>query len=155
MTLVLEANVVVPACSRADGFAELGREHLLAPPLIWSEARSSLHEALWRGEVARPQAERALDRLENAPVGRRAPRKLGAEAWRIAEELGWAKTYDAEYLALASLLGCRLVTLDARLRRGADRLGFVTSPGELRSEPGSGFADRIERKRLEGVEHGM
>jgi len=56
---------------------------------------------------------------------------LGAEAWRIADELGWAKTFDAEYVALAGLLGCRLVTLDARLRRGADRSGRVTSPTEL------------------------
>jgi predicted nucleic acid-binding protein len=49
----------------------------------------------------------------------------------VAEELGWAKTYDAEYVALARLLQCRLVTLDARLRRGADRLGFVIAPSEL------------------------
>lgn len=45
--------------------------------------------------------------------------------------MGWAKTYDAEYLALAELLKCRFVTLDARLRRGADRLGYVVSPGEI------------------------
>jgi len=45
--------------------------------------------------------------------------------------MGWAKTYDAEYVALARLLSCRLVTLDARLRRGADRLGFVVAPQEL------------------------
>jgi predicted nucleic acid-binding protein len=49
----------------------------------------------------------------------------------VADELGWAKTYDAEYVALAGLLGCRLVTLDRRLRRGADQLGFVVSPDEL------------------------
>lgn len=28
------------------------------------------------------------------------------EAWRIAQQFGWAKTYDAEYLALAKILGC-------------------------------------------------
>jgi predicted nucleic acid-binding protein len=57
--------------------------------------------------------------------------ELRDEAWRLADVLGWAKTYDAEYVAMARLLGCRLVTLDARLRRGADRLGFVVSVEEL------------------------
>jgi predicted nucleic acid-binding protein len=42
------------------------------------------------------------------------PGELAGEAWRIADELGWAKTYDANYVALARLLGCKLVTLDAR-----------------------------------------
>jgi predicted nucleic acid-binding protein len=45
--------------------------------------------------------------------------------------MGWAKTHDAEYLALAQLLGCRFVTLDARLHQGAARLGFVVSPTAL------------------------
>lgn len=40
-------------------------------------------------------------------------------------------TYDAEYVALADLSGCRLVTLDGRLRRAADSLGFVIGPDEL------------------------
>jgi hypothetical protein len=40
-------------------------------------------------------------------------------------DFGWAKTYDAEYVALAKL------TVDRRLRRGADRLGFVVTPAEL------------------------
>ncbi len=73
----------------------------------------------------------ALDRLENAPVKPGRHRELGLEAWRIADLLGWAKTYDAEYVALASLLGARLVTADRRLRRAADRLRFVIGPSEL------------------------
>ena len=103
----------------------------MAPPLMWSEARSALHELLWRQELSDDNARAALDRLQRAPVEERTHPQLGSEAWRIADELGWAKTYDAEYVALASLLGCRLVTLDGRLYRGAARLGFVVSPAEL------------------------
>ena len=76
-------------------------------------------------------AEIIHDRLERCPVKRMDPPELGAEAWRIAEEFGWGRTYDAEYVALARLLECRLVTLDARLRRGAERLGIVVTPAEL------------------------
>ena len=129
--LALDASVVVVACLRDAGFADFGREQLVAPPLMWSESRSALHELLWRGEIVRDDAASARAKLEQSPVERHDHERLGEEAWRIADELGWAKTYDAEYVALAQLLDCRLVTLDGRLRRAGDRLGFVISPGEL------------------------
>ena len=74
---------------------------------------------------------RSLEAFTRSGVRERRHRRLGETAWRIANVLGSAKTYDAEYLALAELLGCRFVTLDRRLRRGADRLGFVVSPNEI------------------------
>ena len=129
--LVVDANIAVAACFVPDGFDEFHDERLVAPPLMWSEARSSLHELARRQEVSRVAAELARHRVESCPVERRAHPRLGETAWVIAEELGWAKTYDAEYLALARLLRCRVVTLDARLRRGADRLGLVVAPHEL------------------------
>jgi predicted nucleic acid-binding protein len=64
-------------------------------------------------------------------INERRPDGHAAAAWAVAEEFGWAKTYDAEYVALAKSEGCRLVTLGSRLRRGADRLGFVVTPAEL------------------------
>jgi predicted nucleic acid-binding protein len=129
--LVVDATVVLHASGSADGFDEFGGETLVAPALMWSEARSVLHELRWRGEVAQEDAEATRARMERCPVKRRDHRRLGQEAWRIADALGWAKTYDAEYVGLAVLLRCRLVTLDARLRRGAERFGCVVGPDEL------------------------
>jgi predicted nucleic acid-binding protein len=76
-------------------------------------------------------ASRAFAALLAAPVRLRTPRQLYREAWRVAGELGWAKTYDAEYVALARILGCRLFTLDDRLRRGAGRLVDIVGPHDL------------------------
>ncbi|MBI2964883.1 MAG: type II toxin-antitoxin system VapC family toxin [Chloroflexi bacterium] len=130
--LVIDASVALTASGSPKGF-EFFTESLVAPPLLWSEVRSALHEAMWRRDVSEEQARRSLTAFEASGVRMRPHRRLGETAWRIAGRLGWAKTYDAEYLALAELLKCRFVTLDARLRRGADRLGYVVSPDEIRS----------------------
>jgi len=129
--LVVDASVALPACASPHGFDLFGTEELVAPPLLWSESRSALHEALFRRDISAVQALRALDALDHAPIRPRTQRQLSRRAWDLASEMGWAKTYDAEYLALAQLLNCRFVTLDARLHRGAARLGFVVSPTEL------------------------
>jgi predicted nucleic acid-binding protein len=106
---------------------------LAAPPLLWSEVPSVLHEMAFRGDISSALAELALRRFLGGKleIVERRPDGLRSAAWQIAEGFGWAKTYDAEYVALAELLDCRLVTLDNRLRRGADRLGFVVTPAEL------------------------
>lgn len=129
--LVVDASLTVAWCLGTGEFEELAPGDRCAPALMWSEARSALHERVWRGELSRDGGDRARTRLADVDVALGAHPDLAEEAWRIADELGWAKTYDAEYVALASLLGCRLVTVDARLRRGADGLGFVLGPTEL------------------------
>ncbi len=132
MTLVIDASVALEACGAADGFTTLA-DDLAAPPLMWSEARSMLHLESWTRRIGAEDAAAMHDRLENSPVRREDPPALGREAWQLADEFGWARTYDAEYVALAKILKCRLLTIDMRLRRGAERLGFVITPTELRA----------------------
>jgi predicted nucleic acid-binding protein len=129
--LVIDASAAVQASLPPDGFAFLDGEALVAPGLLWSEVPSVLHEMTWRGAVSRDLGHAALERFLAAPIGSRRHTRLTRESWRIADELGWAKTYDAEYVALARLLGSRLLTVDARLRRTASRLVEILGPTEL------------------------
>ena len=89
-----------------------------------------LHELRFRKEISAQLAVIALERLNQADVSPRRPKGLVDEAWRIADRLGWAKTYDAEYLALARLLRCRLMTTDAKLRSAGSRVVTVIGPAE-------------------------
>lgn len=125
-TLVVDANVVFEMVAAPDGVRVLAGEEASAPPLLWPEVRSALHVARWRGLLADDDASAALEVLESGVLRERRHRRLGAEAWRIADELRWVKTYDAEYLALASLLGVPIASFDRRVLNAAGRLGIQT-----------------------------
>lgn len=73
----------------------------------------------------------ALEQFWRLPIARKSPRRMYDLAVEIAEELGWAKTYDAEFLALARLEDSVVLTVDGRFRRGAERTGLVIGPSEL------------------------
>ena len=129
--LVVDAAIVVTASLAEVGFEPLSKEQLVAPDLMWSEASSVLHELKWRKEIPDDLATIAMQRLAAADISPRRPKGLSGEAWRIADRLGWAKTYDAEYLALARLLKCRLLTTDAKLKASGSRITNVIGPSEL------------------------
>ena len=131
MLLVLDASVAVAASHTPLGFASFAGHELVAPQLMRIETASVLHEMAWRGELGTDRARTMLTRVLEAAVEIRQPAGLVEVAWQVADELGWAKTYDAEYVALAQLLKCRLVTLDERLIRGVGRLGIAIRPREL------------------------
>lgn len=135
--LVVDASLVVELCIDRVGeqaSAALGDgSELVAPPLLWSEVPSVLHAMAFRREISSALAELGLKRFLTGKikVAERRPDGLAEAAWKVAEEFGWAKTYDAEYVALARILGCPLVTVDVKLRNGTERLGFVVTPAEL------------------------
>ena len=129
--IVIDASVALDALLSAGGIEQLGRKDLTAPPLLWSEVTSSLREVVWRRLISKESGLEGLARLSKAPIKRNAPKNLHLEAWTIAEQFGWAKTHDAEYVALARLLGCKLLTRDARLQRSAGELVEIIDPTQI------------------------
>ena len=97
---------------------EVAPEHeLLAPTLLRSQTLSVLHEAVQRGEIPADVARDRLARIGRLPIRLLGDAVLRRRAWEVADRLGWASTYDAEYVALTQLQGDALVTLDAELAR--------------------------------------
>lgn len=121
MKVVIDANVVVQIALAGDLGPMKGHD-LLAPPLLRAEALSSISEMTFRGEIPVDAGRAAILRAAAIEITLDRPEALDAQAWDIARSLGWAKTYDAEYVALALIHGIPLITLDARLRRGAGHL---------------------------------
>jgi predicted nucleic acid-binding protein len=131
-TLVVDASAAVHLASMSTVPDALGAFDCVAPPLMWSEAISTLVEATFRGAIPAAELDAGAERLEALPIALAAVdaghRRRSIE---IARTLGWAKTYDAEYVSLAQALGCPLLTVDRRLMRGAARLIELIGPESL------------------------
>jgi predicted nucleic acid-binding protein len=112
---VVDCGVVLQLASEE---IQVPAEHeLLAPTLLRSQTLSALHEAVHRGEVAPDVALDRLTRIRAMPIRLLGDAVLRRRAWDLAEQLGWAETYDAEYVALTQLQADAFVTLDTELAR--------------------------------------
>ena len=88
---------------------------VLAPTLLRSQLLSLLYQAVLRGEMTRKDAAQRLDYVRGLRMRLLGDRVLQSVAWKIADELGWPNTLDAEYVALTRLQADALITLDERL----------------------------------------
>ena len=120
---VVDCGVVLQLASEE---IDVPDEHeLLAPTLLRSQTLSALHEAVQRGEITADVARDRLARIGRMPIRLLGDAVLRRRAWEVADQLGWAETYDAEYVALTLLQADAFVTLDAELARAVD--GVVTT----------------------------
>lgn len=108
-------------------------EHqLLAPTLFRSQMLSLLYRAVREGEITRKEAERRLNYVRALRIRLLGDRVLQRVAWKIADQLGWPDTLDAEYVALTQLQADALVTLNAELARTVEGV-VATAPVEALS----------------------
>lgn len=100
-------------------------EHqLLAPTLLRSQMLSLLYRAVRQGEMTKKEADRQLNYVRALRVRLLGDRVLQSVAWKVADQLGWPDTLDAEYVALTQLQGDAFITLDAELAHAVK--GMVT-----------------------------
>ena len=118
--LVVDAGVVLRLTAEQRDVA--GEHKLLAPTLLRSQVPSALHEAVHAGNLRPETARERLARFNRLPIRLLGDAVLRRRAWEIADELGWAETYTAEYIALTQLQGDAFVTLDRGLARAVQRL---------------------------------
>ena len=131
MRLVIDASACLEICLTESGFDLFAEHRLVAPPLLRSEVLSALRSLDWRRVVSHELILGALRRVSDLPIEFATSTDHVNRAWAIAAQLGWAKTYDAEYLALAQDRNLPLLTLDGRLQRGAAGIVRTLTPTEV------------------------
>ncbi len=116
----------------AEGIEVGPRHELLAPTLFRSQTLSLAHESVARGEIPAGVALERLEKLWQVKIRLLGDAVLRRLAWKIADQLGWASTYDAEYIALTRLQGDAFVTLDPDLARRVGGVVAVATVDDLR-----------------------
>jgi predicted nucleic acid-binding protein len=108
---------------------------IVAPNLIRSQALALLFEAARDGRMTEEAALRhheSITELKMRLLGDRVSRRT---AWRIARELGWPTTYDAEYLAVAQLQADAFVTVDQEMAARAKDVVPLAGLDALADDP--------------------
>ena len=89
---------------------------LVAPPLFYAEITSVIRLSNHRGELSLLAAHEILSAGLSSPVEVwHDSRALQPRALDLAARFEQPRAYDAQYLAVAELLGCELWTADRRL----------------------------------------
>jgi predicted nucleic acid-binding protein len=128
---VVDASAVIHLAAER---VEVASGHqLLAPTLLRSQVLSELHEAVQRGEIPAKVARDHLARIGRMPIRLLGDAVLRRRAWDVADRLGWASTYDAEYVALTQLQADAFVTLNTDLARSLDGIVATASIEGLRT----------------------
>jgi predicted nucleic acid-binding protein len=115
----------------ADEIKVAPEHKLVAPTLIRSQALSALYEAARRGEISAVEGIERVTRINSLKVRFLGDKVLQRTAWRVADQLGWETTFDAEFVALTQLQADAFVTFDRDLARAVSGLVKTATIDEL------------------------
>lgn len=120
---VIDAPVAIDLATNG---AVIPSEHsLTAPTLLRSQVLALVYESVRRGEIDERAGRKVLDNIRGLRIRLLGDRSLQDHAWRIAAELNWPDTYQAEFIALTQLQADALATADQKLAAAAS--AFVTT----------------------------
>lgn len=116
--IVVDASVLANAVGDDTGDGDRARSRLLAaaslhaPELVHLEVLSVLRRNARNGHLDERRSALARQDLRDLPLQGYPHLPLADRVWQLRDN---ATAYDAAYIALAELLGCPLLTADARL----------------------------------------
>jgi predicted nucleic acid-binding protein len=118
----------------ASGEIAVAAEHkLVAPTLVRSQALSALYKAACRGEISASEGIERVTRINSLKIRFLGDKVLQRQAWKVADQLGWETTYDAEYVALTRLQADVFVTSHDDLARAVSGLVETATVDALRT----------------------
>jgi indolepyruvate ferredoxin oxidoreductase alpha subunit len=113
---------------------EVATEHqLVAPTLVRSQALAALYEAARAGEISAAEGIERVTRINSLKVRFLGDKVLQRQAWKVADQLGWETTYDAEYVALTALQADAFVTSNRELAQAVSGLVETATIDALRT----------------------
>ena len=101
---------------------------IVAPPLLFAEVTSVLRRHVYRQAITQDEAVIALRDLFSLPVRAVDEPSVYLLALELARRLGHARAYDVQYLAVAQMEHCAVLTLDRGMYEGARVLGIGALP---------------------------
>ena len=114
------------------GEVEVASEHqLVAPTLVRSQALTALYAAARRGEISATEGLERVTRVNSLKVRFLGDKVLQRTAWKVADQLGWETTSEAEFVALTQLQADAFVTSDGELARQVSGLVEIATTDAL------------------------
>src|SRR4051812_22958650 len=148
-TFVIDAQVAVNLA--IEGSTIPPAHSLAAPTLLRSQAPALVYGSVQRGEIDERTGRKILDDIRGLRIRLLGDRVLQDHAWRIAAELNWSDTYQAEYIALTQLQADALATADRKLAAAAVTRGRErtcgTPPRRRAPGPPSAHYESVSHER--------